>query len=90
MICGRPELLLLDEPTSALDAKAEAAVFGMLMGLTRQNTTVLMVTHRVALAEQSDQVMVMKGGKIVQRGCHKALNKDRRGEYYKLRQAARF
>ena len=89
--CGRPELLLLDEPTSALDVEAEKEVFKMLKRMAREHkTTILMVTHRVTLAQESDQVMVMKDGEMVQKDHHDVLKKNRTGEYYRLLRAARF
>lgn len=91
VICNPPELLLLDEPTSALDVELEKDVFETMKRLAKEHSMmILMVTHRVTLAEQSDQVMVMKNGKMVQKGQHDVLKRNRSGEYFRLLQSARF
>jgi putative ABC transport system ATP-binding protein/macrolide transport system ATP-binding/permease protein/lipoprotein-releasing system ATP-binding protein len=62
---NRPPLLLADEPTSDLDEETEREVFSLLLDMHRaHNTTLLMVTHNMALAEQTEQVMYLDGGRI--------------------------
>lgn len=56
-------LLLLDEPTASLDAVAEARVLDSLAAL-RGRRTVIVVTHRPALARLADQVVVLEGGRV--------------------------
>ncbi|CAL1130539.1 unnamed protein product [Cladocopium goreaui] len=59
VICNPPELLLLDEPTSALDVELEKDVFETMKRLAKEHSMmILMVTHRVTLAEQSDQAFL--------------------------------
>lgn len=58
----RPSVLLLDEPTSALDSEAEAAVARHLRQSLR-GCTVIIITHRPALAEIADQVVTLREGK---------------------------
>eukprot|EP00435_Cladocopium_sp_Y103_P050000 s234_g15.t1 len=59
VICDPPELLLLDEPTSALDVDLEKEVFKTMKRLAKEHSMmILMVTHRVTLAEQSDQAFL--------------------------------
>jgi ABC-type lipoprotein export system ATPase subunit len=63
---NRPPLLLADEPTSDLDEETEREVFSLLLDLHRaHNTTLLLVTHNMTLAEQTDQVIYLDGGRIV-------------------------
>jgi ABC-type multidrug transport system fused ATPase/permease subunit len=60
-------LLVLDEPTSHLDELSERAVLQTLRGLAAKST-VLVVSHRIRLAEAADQVVVLEGGRAVEHG----------------------
>ncbi|MEZ5245420.1 MAG: ABC transporter ATP-binding protein [Acidimicrobiales bacterium] len=62
-LAGRPNLLVLDEPTSALDAGAERHVLDSLAAL-RGETTILVVTHRLAVLDVCDHVLSLDGGRI--------------------------
>lgn len=66
-------LLLLDEPTAGLDVENEHLVLGALDRLSA-GRTVLTVTHRMADVEKADRILVMSGGKIVERGTFAALS----------------
>lgn len=70
-----PKILILDDPLSAVDAKTEAAI---LEAIDRQATrrTVVLVTHRVAAAARCDSVLVLDGGRVVQRGTHEELSRQ--------------
>jgi ATP-binding cassette subfamily C protein len=64
-IVGRGSLLILDEPTSALDAESEKAFIATLKLLgTKRRLTILVVTHRLALVNYADQIVVMRDGHI--------------------------
>lgn len=65
-------VLLLDEPTSALDAESEALIRGALDRLARGRTT-LVIAHRLATVLDSDVIIVMDRGRIVDRGSHAEL-----------------
>ncbi|MFU2083026.1 heme ABC transporter permease/ATP-binding protein CydD [Gallibacterium anatis] len=60
-------LLLLDEPTASLDARSENKVLNSLQQLGKAKTT-LMITHRIEDLKQSDGILVMQAGEIVQQG----------------------
>jgi ATP-binding cassette subfamily B protein len=59
----RPSVLVLDEPTSALDAETERLVARNLRENLR-NSTVIVITHRPALAEIADQIINLREGKV--------------------------
>jgi ABC-type multidrug transport system fused ATPase/permease subunit len=67
-------LLILDEPTSALDSLTESALMdGLLPATKARGRTVLLITHRLAVARAADTILVLQDGRIVQRGPHAAL-----------------
>jgi ABC-type multidrug transport system fused ATPase/permease subunit len=67
-----PDLLVLDEATSAVDPATESRIAGALDTLTRGRTSVT-VAHRLSTAEAADEVLVVEGGHVVQRGPHAQL-----------------
>jgi ABC-type multidrug transport system fused ATPase/permease subunit len=67
-------VVLLDEPTSALDGISEALVRESMNSLMA-NKTVLIVTHRLSAIMDVDEILVMDGGRIVERGTHEELMK---------------
>jgi ATP-binding cassette, subfamily B, multidrug efflux pump len=75
-----PALLLLDEPTAALDPVTEAQVMAALHRFRVGRTTVF-ITHKLSLAQQADQIVVLKDGKVAESGSHAQLM-NRRGRYY--------
>jgi ATP-binding cassette subfamily B protein len=58
----KPSVLVLDEPTSALDPETEAVIVRYLRESLR-NCTIIVITHRMALAEIADQVVTLRDGK---------------------------
>ena len=69
-----PSLLILDEPTVGLDPEHRAALWHFLDALRReQGTAVLFSTHYLAEAEGADAVVLLSGGKVVDRGSPAAL-----------------
>ncbi len=77
-----PRLLILDEATSALDSRTEAAIQETLRK-ARVGRTTLIVAHRLSTVADADEIIVLKAGKIVERGPHTALVKSG-GEYASL------
>ncbi len=67
-----PRILLLDEATAALDNESEALVQEALARLMVGRTT-LVVAHRLTTVERADQILVLDGGQIVERGAHAEL-----------------
>jgi ABC-type multidrug transport system fused ATPase/permease subunit len=66
-LAGRPSLLVLDEPTSALDSTSERRVLDTLAE-RRGETTVVIVTHRLAVLEVCDQVLALDEGRVAYLG----------------------
>ncbi|MFI6733148.1 ABC transporter ATP-binding protein [Nonomuraea sp. NPDC050451] len=67
-----PPVLVLDEATSALDTQTERAVQEALDTLARGRTTIT-IAHRLSTVRDADQIVVLDGGKIVERGTHDEL-----------------
>ena len=71
-ILADPRILLLDEATSSLDSESEAMIRDGLRSLRRGRTT-FVIAHRLSTIESSDQILVLEGGEIVERGTHPQL-----------------
>jgi ATP-binding cassette, subfamily B, heavy metal transporter len=67
-----PAILIFDEATSALDSKSEKAIQAELDRIAIGRTT-LVVAHRLSTVMHADQILVMDGGRIVERGEHAGL-----------------
>ena len=65
-------LLFLDEPTASLDAITERQVMGTLQSIM-VGRTALVATHRLVGLEAADEILVLRAGRIVERGCHQDL-----------------
>lgn len=68
-LANEPDLLILDEPTTALDVTIQAQILELVKDLREKvNTAVLLITHDIGvIAEMSDEVIVMYGGKVMER-----------------------
>jgi putative ABC transport system ATP-binding protein len=77
-----PDLLVLDEATSAVDPATERRLTHALDRLTDGRTT-LTIAHRLSTAERADEILVVDGGRVVQRGSHEELV-DAEGPYARL------
>lgn len=67
-----PPLLIFDEATSALDSKTEKAIQASIDNAARGRTT-LLIAHRLSTIMNADEILVIDGGRIVERGAHTAL-----------------
>tara|TARA_A100001015_G_scaffold273504_1_gene329032 strand:- start:2149 stop:3984 length:1836 start_codon:yes stop_codon:yes gene_type:complete len=81
-ILRNPPILILDEATSSLDANSEREVQMAIDNLMRERTTVV-IAHRLSTIKQSDLIIVLDDGKIVEYGNHISLLK-KNGLYYQL------
>jgi subfamily B ATP-binding cassette protein MsbA len=71
-ILANPKLLILDEATSSLDSESEALIQDGLRSLRRGRTT-FVIAHRLSTIQSADQILVLEGGEIVERGTHEQL-----------------
>lgn len=77
-----PKVLILDEATSNLDTESERYIQESL-NVLMQGRTVLVIAHRLSTIRRADQILVIEGGRIVERGNHDLLVKNE-GRYFQL------
>ena len=68
-ILADPRILILDEATSSLDSESEALIQEGLRYLMKGRTT-FVIAHRLSTIRRADQILVVEGGRIVERGTH--------------------
>jgi subfamily B ATP-binding cassette protein MsbA len=71
-ILADPRILILDEATSSLDSESEALIQEGLRYLMRGRTT-FVIAHRLSTIRRAEQILVVEGGRIIERGNHEAL-----------------
>ncbi|AVM62450.1 glutathione ABC transporter ATP-binding protein [Actinomyces sp. oral taxon 897] len=81
MACD-PPVLVADEPTTALDVTVQAGILDLLRSLTKEGTAVLLITHDMGVvADVADTVVVMRHGRVVERGGVRQLFASPRHPY---------
>ncbi|MGE3275383.1 MAG: ABC transporter ATP-binding protein [Vicinamibacterales bacterium] len=81
-ILAEPRVLILDEATSSLDSESEEMIQDGLRAL-RQGRTSFVIAHRLSTIRSADQILVLEGGAIVERGSHAELM-EMNGRYRQL------
>ncbi|MRG72608.1 ATP-binding cassette domain-containing protein [Alphaproteobacteria bacterium HT1-32] len=71
-ILKKPDILLFDEATSALDSQTEREIQASLREVSANRTT-LVIAHRLSTIIDSDEILVLEAGRIVERGAHSEL-----------------
>ncbi|MEM2094454.1 MAG: ABC transporter ATP-binding protein [Candidatus Bathyarchaeia archaeon] len=82
VIVANPKILVLDEATSSVDTRTERRIQGALMRLMKGRTSFI-IAHRLSTIRNADQVLVIREGRVVERGTHETLLKIR-GFYHQL------
>ena len=77
-----PPVLIMDEATSSIDTRTEAIVQKGMDALMA-GRTVFVIAHRLSTVQNSDVIMVLEQGEIIERGSHKDLIAAK-GKYYQL------
>ena len=77
-----PPVMILDEATSSIDTRTEAIVQKGMDSLMH-GRTVFVIAHRLSTVQNSDVIMVLDHGQIIERGSHKKLI-EQKGKYYQL------
>jgi ATP-binding cassette subfamily B protein len=81
-VLANPGILVLDEATSSVDTRTEVRIQQALLRLM-EGRTAFVIAHRLSTIRNADQVLVIDGGRIIERGTHPQLL-ARRGFYYNL------
>jgi ABC-type transport system involved in Fe-S cluster assembly fused permease/ATPase subunit len=81
-ILKNPRILIFDEATSALDSRSEKAIQEELARISAERTT-LVIAHRLSTVVDAHAILVMEGGRIVERGTHRELL-ERDGAYAQM------
>ncbi|MBU3830723.1 MAG: ABC transporter ATP-binding protein/permease [Candidatus Ureaplasma intestinipullorum] len=81
-VLSTSNILILDEATSSIDTKTELEVQTAMARLTK-NKTSFVIAHRLSTIEKADQILVLKDGRIIERGTHQELI-EAKGFYYNL------
>ena len=82
-ILADPKILVLDEATSSIDTVTEKAIQDAISVVIKGRTS-FMIAHRLSTVVDADVILVVKDGKIIERGKHAELMKNRKGYYYQL------
>jgi len=82
-VLKNPRILILDEATSSLDSESERLVQDALEKLMVGRTSIV-IAHRLSTIREADQILVLAGGRIVEKGTHAQLMKMTQGMYRNL------
>jgi ABC-type multidrug transport system fused ATPase/permease subunit len=83
MILSNPEIIIFDEATSQLDSESEEKIQKAFWKAAEGKTTII-IAHRLSTITQSDRILVMEEGEIIEEGNHKELSEKKNSRYYKF------
>ena len=78
-----PQVLILDEATSSLDSISEEQVQECIRNLKKEGKTIVLIAHRLGTVLQSDKIIVLEKGKLMEEGSHTELY-EKQGKYYHM------
>ncbi|KXK38810.1 MAG: xenobiotic-transporting ATPase [Bacteroidetes bacterium OLB9] len=78
-----PDILILDEATSSIDSETEAVIQYAIEKLIDKRTSIV-IAHRLSTIQHAQQILVMSGGQIIERGNHEQLLENEKGHYRRL------
>ena len=81
-IVANPKILILDEATSSIDTKSEQRIQNAISTILKGRTSFI-IAHRLSTIVNSDLILVMDKGKVVEKGTHKELL-HQKGYYFEL------
>ena len=81
-VLSNPEIFIMDEATSSIDTLTETLIQNGMQKLMQDRTSFI-VAHRLSTIRQSDRILVIEGGKIIEQGSHNELLR-KKGKYYQL------
>lgn len=84
-IISSPKVLIFDEATSGLDIESERIVEAAIQKVSK-NTTTIIIAHKLSLVQQADQIVLLKSGKVLEKGTHQSLL-DMNGKYARFYEA---
>jgi len=84
-VLADPKILILDEATSSIDTRTEMHIQKAMISLMKGKTSFI-IAHRLSTIRDADEILVIDGGRIVERGNHHELL-EQKGHYWKLYQS---
>ncbi|MBO5035930.1 MAG: ABC transporter ATP-binding protein [Clostridia bacterium] len=84
-VLADPKILILDEATSSIDTRTEMHIQKAMISLMKGKTSFI-IAHRLSTIRDADEILVIDGGRIVERGNHQELL-EQKGHYWKLYQS---
>lgn len=82
-ILMNPSILILDDATSAVDMKTEHKIQAAFREVMKGRTTFI-IAHRISSVKQADEILVLDGGKVCERGTHHTLLQNKKGLYRRI------
>ena len=83
MLLKDPQIMIFDEATANIDQQSETDIFHMMKELKLEGKTIIVITHRLHNVVNSDEIWMLKHGKLIEQGTHEKLMQQK-GKYAHL------